>query len=145
MSLWEAADLVEATGGVMAEPFAASGVSIETRRLAPGDLFVALQGESRDGHAFVADALALGAAGAMVSRRPGGADRLLVVDDTLAALHRLGGFARARFAGRLAAVTGSVGKTTTKEMLRTVLADQGTTHAAKASYNNQWGVPLTLA
>jgi UDP-N-acetylmuramoyl-tripeptide--D-alanyl-D-alanine ligase len=129
----------------MATPFAASGVSIDTRTLVPGDLFVALQGESRDGHAFVADALARGAAGAMVTHRPAGADRLLVVDDTLAALCRLGGFARARFGGRLVAVTGSVGKTTTKEMLRAILAGQGPTHASEASYNNHWGVPLTLA
>jgi len=145
MMLWEPGDLVEATGGVMAVPFAASGVSIDTRTLVPGDLFVALQGESRDGHAFVADALARGAAGAMVTHRPDGADRLLVVDDTLAALCRLGGFARARFGGSLLAVTGSVGKTTTKEMLRTILAEQGQTHASEASYNNHWGVPLTLA
>jgi UDP-N-acetylmuramoyl-tripeptide--D-alanyl-D-alanine ligase len=145
MSLWEAGDLVEATGGAMATPFAAGGVSIDTRTLAPGDLFVALQGESRDGDAFVADALARGAAGAMVTHRREGADRLLVVDDTLAALCRLGGFARARFGGRLLAVTGSVGKTTTKEMLRAILADQGGTHASEASYNNHWGVPLTLA
>ena len=143
--LWDSADLVEATGGVMETPFAASGVSIDTRTLVPGDLFVALQGESRDGHAFVADALARGAAGAMVTRSPAGADRLLVVDDTLAALRRLGGFARARFGGRLVAVTGSVGKTTTKEMLRAILAEQGQTHASEASYNNHWGVPLTLA
>jgi UDP-N-acetylmuramoyl-tripeptide--D-alanyl-D-alanine ligase len=70
---------------------------------------------------------------------------LLHVDDTLAGLHRLGGYARERFAGRLVAVTGSVGKTTTKEMLRTILARFGRTHAAVASYNNHWGLPLTLA
>jgi len=143
--LWEAGDLVEATGGVMTAPFAAGGVSIDTRTLAPGDLFVALQGESRDGHAFVADAMARGAAGAMVTHPPACTDRLLVVDDMLAALCRLGGFARARFGGRLLAVTGSVGKTTTKEMLRAILADQGGTHASEASYNNHWGLPLTLA
>ena len=70
---------------------------------------------------------------------------LLLVDDTLAGLHRLGGYARERFTGRLVAVTGSVGKTTTKEMLRTILAAFGRTHAAVASYNNHWGLPLTLA
>jgi len=145
MSLWESEDLAEATGGAMAVPFAASGVSIDTRTLRPGDLFVALDGENRDGHGFVADALARGAAGAMVTHPIEGADRLLVVDDTLAALRRLAGFARTRFAGRLVAVTGSVGKTTTKEMLRAILAAQGDTHAAEASYNNHWGVPLTLA
>ena len=144
-ALWTAHDLLEATGGAMATQFAATGVSIDTRTIQPGDLFIALQGDTTDGHAFVADALAKGAAGAMVHRHVPGADRLLLVDDTLAGLHRLGGYARQRFAGRLVAVTGSVGKTTTKEMLRTVLSAFGRTHAAVASYNNHWGLPLTLA
>jgi UDP-N-acetylmuramoyl-tripeptide--D-alanyl-D-alanine ligase len=143
--LWTAHDLAEATGGTLSVPFAASGLSIDTRTVQPGDLFVALLGENRDGHHFVADALAKGAAGAMVHQDVPGADRLLRVDDTLAALARLGGYARSRFTGRLVAVTGSVGKTTTKEMLRTILAAFGPTHAAFASYNNQWGLPLTLA
>lgn len=143
--LWTTHDLLEATGGVMKAPFAATGVSIDTRTLQPGDLFIALQGENGDGHAFVADALAKGAAGAMVQRYLANADRLLLVDDTLGGLHRLGGYARDRFAGRLVAVTGSVGKTTTKEMLRTILSAFGRTHAAVASYNNHWGLPLTLA
>jgi UDP-N-acetylmuramoyl-tripeptide--D-alanyl-D-alanine ligase len=143
--LWSAYDLVEATGGTMAVPFDATGVSIDTRTLAPGDLFVALLGENGDGHRFVADALAKGAAGAMVHQDVPGATNLLRVDDTLAALTRLGGYARARFAGRVVAVTGSVGKTTTKEMLRCLLSALGPTHAAVASYNNHWGVPLTLA
>ena len=142
--LWTADELMQATGGTMARPFAASGVSIDTRTLAPGDLFVALVGDNRDGHDFAPAALSRGAAGALVQREI--ADiRTLVVDDTLAALHRLGGFARARFTGKLVAVTGSVGKTTTKEMLRAALSPQGDTHAAEASYNNHWGVPLTLA
>jgi UDP-N-acetylmuramoyl-tripeptide--D-alanyl-D-alanine ligase len=81
----------------------------------------------------------------MVHRDVPGAGRLLVVDDTLAALHGLGRYARERFPGRLVAVTGSVGKTTTKEMLRAVLNAYGPTHAAVASYNNHWGLPLTLA
>ncbi|HEY7578810.1 MAG TPA: UDP-N-acetylmuramoyl-tripeptide--D-alanyl-D-alanine ligase [Acetobacteraceae bacterium] len=142
--LWTAQDLLEATGGSMGTPFAARGVSIDTRTIRPGDLFVALRGESGDGHAFVAEALAKGAAGAMVDCEGEGARRLLV-DDTLAGLHRLGGYARRRCAGRLVAVTGSVGKTTTKEMLRTALSALGRTHAAVASYNNHWGLPLTLA
>jgi UDP-N-acetylmuramoyl-tripeptide--D-alanyl-D-alanine ligase len=81
----------------------------------------------------------------MVHRNVPAVGRLLLVDDTLAGLHRLGGYARERFTGRLVAVTGSVGKTTTKEMLRTILTAFGGTHAAVASYNNQWGLPLTLA
>ncbi len=152
-ALWTRDDLVAATGGVLTTPVAASGVSIDTRTLRPGDLFVALVGENGDGHAHVADALARGAAGAMVhgvldwvgrdqvmARMP-----LLRVADTLAGLQALGGFARGRFAGRVAAVTGSVGKTTTKEMLRRILSAQGATWAAEGSHNNHWGVPLTLA
>jgi UDP-N-acetylmuramoyl-tripeptide--D-alanyl-D-alanine ligase len=144
-ALWTPGDLMEATGGSMVTPFAAAGISIDTRTLQPGDLFVALHGERSDGHAFVAEAIAAGAAGAMVDRDVPDAGRLLLVDDTLAGLHRLGGYARQRFRGRLIAVTGSVGKTTTKEMLRIVLNAFGSTHAAVASYNNHWGLPLTLA
>jgi UDP-N-acetylmuramoyl-tripeptide--D-alanyl-D-alanine ligase len=144
-ALWSPRDLIEATGGIMTSVFAASGVSIDTRAVAPGDLFIALRGEAGDGHAFVADALAKGAAGAMVHQPVPGAAPLLQVDDTLAALTRLGAYARARFSGRLVAITGSVGKTTTKEMLRRILTAFGPTHAAVASYNNHWGVPLTLA
>lgn len=145
MSLWTPEEMLEATGGILSAPFRAEGVSIDTRTLKPGDLFIALVGEGRDGHDFVADAIARGAAGAMV-HRPVAPGPVLRVDDTLAGLHRLGAFARARFAGdRVAAITGSVGKTTSKEMLRAVLAVFGRTHAAVASYNNHWGVPLTLA
>ena len=143
-ALWDSAAL-EALGRVTT-PFVATGVSIDTRTLAPGDLFVALVGE-RDGHEHVAAALARGAAAVMVHRAesvPAGA-AALVVDDTLAALALLGAAGRARFGGRMVAVTGSVGKTTTKEMLRVALAGFGPTHAAVASYNNHWGVPLTLA
>ncbi len=146
--LWTSQDLVEATAGTLSKPFDATGVSIDTRTLAPGDLFVALVGDGRDGHAFVGDALDRGAAAAMVhADAPAGAP-VLRVDDTLAGLGRLGGFARTRFgaaSGKVVAVTGSVGKTTTKEMLRTALRAFGVTHAAVASYNNHWGVPLTLA
>ncbi len=146
--LWTAEEMVEATGGVMQAPFAATGVCIDSRSLQRGDLFIALAGESRDGHDFVADALARGAAGALVHRDVPGLPTnapLLRVDDAQAALTRLGAYARARFGGKLVAVTGSVGKTTTKEMLRVILAAQGTTHAAVASFNNHLGVPLTLA
>ncbi len=146
MTLWTAAALLHATGGAMPTPFDASGVSIDTRSLQPGDLFIALQGTS-DGHAHAATALERGAAGVMVSHvdgLPAGAPAL-VVPDTLAGLTALGRAGRARFQGRVVAVTGSVGKTTTKEMLRTALSAFGPTHAAEASYNNHWGVPLTLA
>ena len=146
--VWTARDLIEATGGRLSRPFDAAGVSIDTRTLVPGDLFVALVGDGRDGHQFVADALNRGAAGVMVHNEVPADAAALRVDNTLGGLGRLGGFARARFgdaSGRLVAVTGSVGKTTTKEMLRAALAAFGVTHAAVASYNNHWGVPLTLA
>jgi UDP-N-acetylmuramoyl-tripeptide--D-alanyl-D-alanine ligase len=144
-ALWTADDLIEATGGMIAHPFDATGVSIDTRTLEPGDLFIALLGEGRDGHAFVPEAMARGAGGAMIHHPVPDTARTLLVDDTLAGLGRLGGFARARFTGTVIAITGSVGKTTTKEMLRIILSAFGPTHAAVASYNNHWGLPLTLA
>ncbi|QYK40688.1 MAG: UDP-N-acetylmuramoyl-tripeptide--D-alanyl-D-alanine ligase [Paracoccaceae bacterium] len=145
--LWTHTDAVAATGGTATAPFTASGVSIDTRTLAPGDLFVALSA-ARDGHDFVAQALQKGAAAALVSRIPDGLPDgapLLVVPDVLAGLTALAAASRARSAARVLAITGSVGKTSTKDMARAVLAGQGATHAAEASYNNHWGVPLTLA
>ncbi len=147
--LWEVGELV---AGLDARPegavSAAGGASIDTRTLQPGDLFFALKGE-RDGHDFVAAALDKGACAAVVDAAHGpslaGRGALLVVDDVLAAMERLGRASRARVDARIAAVTGSVGKTGTKEALRHVLAGQGATHASVASYNNHWGVPLTLS
>ncbi len=147
MTLWTSADAVLATQGRLTASWAASGVSIDTRTLRPGDLFVALA-DSRDGHDFVATALAKGAAAALVSHIPPGVAPdapLLIVPDVLGALQQLAAFARARTAAKVVGVTGSVGKTSTKEMLRAILSGQGRTHAAEASYNNHWGVPLTLA
>ena len=146
-ALWTSADAAAATGGRATADWQATGVSIDTRTLRPGDLFVALK-DIRDGHDFVAQALEKGAAAALVSRLPEGVSGdapLLIVEDVLKALEALGAAARARTQARVVAVTGSVGKTSTKEMLRAVLSGQGRTHAAEASYNNQWGVPLTLA
>jgi UDP-N-acetylmuramoyl-tripeptide--D-alanyl-D-alanine ligase len=144
LPLWTAAELFEATGGRFGTRFDASGVSIDTRTIQPGDLFVALLGESGDGHDHAAQAIEAGAAGVIVHRDLSAIAHRLVVDDTLAGLTRLGAFARGRFTGRVVAVTGSVGKTTTKEMLRIALSAFGPAHAAVASYNNHWGVPLTL-
>jgi len=146
-ALWTSADAVAATGGHTTKEWRAQGVSIDTRSLQPGDMFVALT-DVRDGHDFVRQALEKGAAAAMVTHRPDDvADDapLLIVDDVLVALGYLGVAARARTNARIAAITGSVGKTSTKEMLRAVLERQGKCHAAEASYNNHWGVPLTLA
>jgi len=144
---WTSDEAARATGGTNKTDWVATGVSIDTRTLAKGDLFVALT-DTRDGHDFVAQALENGAAAALVARIPDGVANdapLLVVDDVLTALGALGRAARARTSARIVAVTGSVGKTSTKEMLRTVLAKQGRTHSAAQSYNNHWGVPLTLA
>jgi UDP-N-acetylmuramoyl-tripeptide--D-alanyl-D-alanine ligase len=147
MTLWTSADVATATGGRCGTDWQATGVSIDTRTLQPGDLFVALK-DIRDGHDFVAQALEKGAAAALVNRLPEGLTEdapLVVVPDVLKALEALAVFARARTKARVVGVTGSVGKTSTKEMLRAILSAQGRTHAAEASYNNHWGVPLTLA
>ena len=145
--LWTSKDAATATGGETIIKWAANGVSIDTRTIQSGDLFVALKAV-RDGHDFVAMALEKGAAAALVTHRPDGvaADApLLIVDDVLAALEKLGEAARARTKAQVLAITGSVGKTSAKEMARAVLERQGKVHAAEASYNNHWGVPLTLA
>ena len=146
MNLWTAEEAAKATGGKTSGDWIASGVSIDTRTLEPGDLFVALAA-ARDGHEFVAQALEKGAAAALVDHVPEGVDpsKCLVVDAVLPALEKLGQAARARTGAKVIAVTGSVGKTTAKEMLRKALEGQGNIHAAVASYNNHWGVPLTLA
>ena len=147
MSLWSAIDAAAATGGRAQGEWVADGVSIDSRTIAPGDLFVALQA-ARDGHDFVGQALARGAAAAMVSRIPEGVGDdapLLIVPDVLVALQDLGHAGRARARAKVVAITGSVGKTSTKDMARAALAGQGRIHAAEASYNNHWGVPLTLA
>jgi len=130
-------------------PDAVGGISIDSRTLAPGDAFFAIAGDSRDGHDFVEAALKADAGLAVVSASkrdtlPAGAP-LLVVDDVLDALRDLARAARARLSGKVIAVTGSVGKTSTKEALRLVLSRDGKTHVSAASYNNHWGVPLSLA
>jgi UDP-N-acetylmuramoyl-tripeptide--D-alanyl-D-alanine ligase len=145
--LWTSAEAALVTGGRAIGDWACDGVSIDTRTLQAGDLFVALK-DVRDGHEFVAQALQNGAAAALVSRIPEGVSEdapLLIVEDVLAGLEALGTAARARTDAKIVAVTGSVGKTSTKEMLLAMMSDQGRTHASVASYNNHWGVPLTLA
>ena len=146
--LWMSNDTVAATNGRSTTGWNASGVTIDSRAVKPGDLFVAIKGPNFDGHAYAADALARGAVAAVVSHKPDnlppGAS-LLMVKDPLAALEDLARAARARTTARIAAVTGSVGKTSTKEALKLVLAAQGLTHASEGSLNNHWGVPLSLA
>jgi UDP-N-acetylmuramoyl-tripeptide--D-alanyl-D-alanine ligase len=126
-----------------------TGISIDTRTVKGGELFFAIQGDVHDGHDFVRAAFEAGAAAAVVDEAHAlalaGLPCLYVVDDVLAALQRLGAAARDRSEARIVAVTGSVGKTSVKEALRVVMSDAGSTHASVASFNNHWGVPLTLA
>lgn len=145
--LWTSAEAARATSGTNTAEWAARGVSIDSRDIQPGDLFVALK-DVRDGHEFVAKAFENGAAAALVTHRPEGlseAAPLLIVDDVLRGLENLGRAARARVKGKVIGITGSVGKTSTKDMLRVALQGQGQVHAAHRSLNNHWGVPLTLA
>ena len=145
-SLWTLADTVAATGGApTGAPWVASGVSIDSRTVSAGDLFVALSGPNFEGQDFAADALDRGAAAAVVAKSLGFDTAAVVVDDTLEGLGALARFARARCGARIAAVTGSAGKTGTKDALKLALAGSGATHASEASHNNHWGVPLSLA
>lgn len=147
-TLWTAAEAEAATLGHARCAFEATGISIDTRTLKPGDLFIALNGEVRDGHDFVRAAFEAKAAAALVVRDPGGLPpqaALLTVAHTQRGLEDLGRASRARSNAKIVAVTGSAGKTTTKEMLRLAFGALGRTHASSASYNNQWGVPFSLA
>ncbi len=149
--LWTSAAMAEAMRaaqrGVL--PKDVTGISIDSRTLTPGEAYFAIKGDVHDGHDFVEAALKNGAALAVVAASHAdkfSADaRLLIVDDVLAGLVDLGRASRARLGAKVIAVTGSVGKTSTKEALRAVLGAQGETHASVASFNNHWGVPLTLA
>lgn len=148
--IWSAADAAQATDGELkgGESWAASGISIDSRTVEKGDLFIALKGDNGDGHQYVADALSKGAAAAIVSHVPDDvADDapLLIVDDTFTAVQALGGAARARSGAKIIGITGSVGKTGTKEMLAEAFGALGQTHACAASFNNHWGVPVSLS
>ncbi|SBW14262.1 UDP-N-acetylmuramate-L-alanine ligase [Brucella sp. 10RB9215] len=150
--LWTSDAMVEAMEG---RPFGnlpagVTGISIDSRTLKPGEAFFAIKGEQFDGHDFATAAMAAGAGLLVVAehRLPAFGNTkvpMIVVEDVLEALIRLGIAARARSKAQIIAVTGSVGKTTTKEALRHVLSDVGKVHASAASFNNHWGVPLTLA
>lgn len=128
-------------------PWEATGISIDSRTLKCGDLYIAIRGDIHDGHEFVADAFAKGAVAAIVDHPIGNHSQFtqIIVEDTLKALSKLGAFARQRTKATVVAVTGSVGKTGTKELLRHVLEGYGATFASPASYNNHWGLPFSLA
>jgi len=147
--LYTIGEIIAATGG-RAEGLTGDSVcslSIDSREIAPEGLFVAIKGDRFDGHDFVKAALANGAVAALVSQEKaaGLGDRLIVVPDALGGLIDLGKAARARSDAKIVAVTGSAGKTTTKEAIRAVLSQGGETHASIKSFNNHWGVPLMLA
>ena len=148
-SLWTSEAVLKATAGRCTGTWVASGVSIDSRSVKPGDLFIALKGPNFDGHAFVLAALKLGASAAIVHEtiKDSGEyhNRLVMVKDTFAALQNLAVAARARAKARIVAVTGSVGKTGTKEALKLGLSVLGKTHANEGNLNNHWGVPLSLA
>ena len=150
--LWSVEDMSLAMGAklVGTAPDGIGGLSIDTRSISQGEAYFAIKGDVHDGHKFVANAYASGAVVSVISkewvdRLEGDVGPLLVVPDVLKALEKLGCAARARTDAKIIAVTGSVGKTTTKEALRTALSPSGNVHAAVASFNNHWGVPLTLA
>jgi len=149
-ALWSLEELLAATGGQLEGEVSQqlSGVEIDSRAVSSGDIFIAIKGDHQDGHVYVTKALKAGAGLAIVAKPDDEmriAGPLLVVDDTLKAMERIGMAARARCGAKIIAVTGSVGKTTTKDALALALGACGKTHASVASYNNQWGVPLTLA
>jgi UDP-N-acetylmuramoyl-tripeptide--D-alanyl-D-alanine ligase len=145
LALWDAIAIARATRGVANADFQVSGVEIDSRDVLPGDLFFALKGESTDGHRFLDNAFARGAAAAVVER-PVSYPHILV-KDTTAALEALGTAARARCPARIIGVTGSVGKTGIKEAIFAALdrASRGAAHRSVKSYNNHIGVPLSLA
>lgn len=142
-ALWTSEEAAVATGGKLEGDWVVNGISIDTRSIQPGDFFVALK-DVRDGHDFVPMAYERGAGACLVSRTvaPGPA---LIVDDTLTALEDLGRASRARSSAFCCAITGSVGKTSVKEMLAQIFAAHGPSHWNVKSFNNHWGVPLTLA
>ena len=147
-TLWSATEVAQATGAQTKGSWVAGSVSIDSRTIAPQGLFVAIVGERFDGHEFVAEVLQKGAAGAIVSRIPKGLegdDRLVLVENTEVALRDLGVAGRKRCAAKVVGVTGSVGKTGAKEMLRVALSAVGKTYATQGNLNNHLGVPLNLA
>ena len=141
--LWTSEDAAAATGGHDEGQWEVHGISIDTRSIQPGDLFVALK-DVRDGHDFVPNAYEAGAGACLVSE-PVSDVPALVVDDTLNALEKLGVAARARSDAFCCAITGSVGKTSVKEMVAQMFRAAGAAHWSVKSFNNHWGVPLTLA
>ena len=139
-ALWTSAEAAEATGGNNTAPWQASGVSIDSRTVQAGDLFIAIKGPNLDGHAYVARAFAEGAVAAMVTEADNPTGPLLMVSDTTEGMAALARHARQRSTAKITAVTGSAGKTGTKDALALVLGRQGETAATSGNLNNHWGL-----
>ena len=144
MTLWTSADIATATNGAASAAFDVSGVTFDSREVGQGDLFIALTGETTDGHKFLDQAFDRGAAGAIVSQDTPHPN--VLVSDTFAALEALAKASRARTSARIVGVTGSAGKTGTKEALFAALdrSPAKSAHRSVKSYNNHTGVPLSL-
>lgn len=146
-ALWTASEIAAATQGKTTGKWLVTGISIDSRTVKEGDLFIAIRGDASDGHKFAADALKRGAVAVVIDHEIEGisSDQSVMVADTFRALQDLGHAARARSGAKIIGVTGSVGKTGTKEMLGYAFMAQGQTYFAEKSYNNHWGVPLSLS
>jgi len=142
--LWTSQEIAFATQGQVSGDFSVTGVSIDTRTLEPGDLFIALKGPKADGHDHIESAMKAGAAG-VLTEKPLADVPSIVVKDTMVALQDLGAYSRARAQGKIVGITGSFGKTGSKEALKFLLSKQAPTSGTISSFNNHWGVPLTLA
>jgi UDP-N-acetylmuramoyl-tripeptide--D-alanyl-D-alanine ligase len=145
--IWTAKEAAQAMGGKISSDWLASGISIDSRTVQKGDLFFAIKGDNGDGHSYAADAIKKGAVAVVVSQKIDGVsdDKLLIVEDTLKALQDLARASRARTGATIIGITGSVGKTGTKEFLGAAFGALGQTHSSIKSYNNHWGVPFTLS
>ena len=146
--LWNSTEVCTATGGFTSNEWNASGISIDSRTILSGDLFIPIKGPNFDGHDFITQALSKGAVASLVcegTRRSSEGESIVYVEDTCAALNSLGAAGRKRSEAEVIAVTGSVGKTSVKEALGFLLSEQGSTYYSHGSFNNHFGVPLSLA
>ena len=144
--VWDSEELSRALGGAYEGYWVATGVSIDSRSINPGDLFIAIEGSKNDGHNFLQEVLDSCAAAAIVHKdKQCGALQVVRVKDTIEALNKMAGYARSRTNAKVIAETGSVGKTSTKEMLKLMLSEQGSVSASEGNLNNHWGLPLSLS
>ncbi len=145
--IWTSSEVVAATNGTTTGTWSATGVSIDSRATQKGDLFIAIRGDNTDGHLFAAKAIENGAVAVVIDQPVAGIpqEKILMVGDTFKAMQDLGMAARNRTAAKIIGITGSVGKTGTKEMLGRAFSAIGQAHYSEKSLNNHWGVPLSLS